>query len=229
LPENGNLPVVASTAERFALPRGIAIWRGDRQAGAIRSRRVDGRLKTMRPAAKCRYQAELSFKTLAWMHGRTCRWFSCVLNFLNPTYGKPIGMAGSIVVRTQNPLDITPDEAEEIAATIRGLNLDGDVRVEEQEREDRGLTWFEILHITLAFKVGRVGVDEATEKIADIVVDWARERFRGRKSGSRRPVYLEIRVRDDLGARVVKAIVIKNAKDEPEDRAERRQMFGPGR
>ena len=134
-------------------------------------------------------------------------------------------MAGSIVVRTQNPLDVTPDEAGEIAATIRKPHLDGEVRVEEQEREDRGLTWFEILHITLALRAGRIVVDEATERIADIVVDWARQRFRGRKSGSKRPVYLEIHVRDDLGARVTKAIVIKNAKDEPEDRTEKKLMF----
>jgi hypothetical protein len=137
-------------------------------------------------------------------------------------------MAGSIVVRTLNPLDVTPDEAEEIAATIRSLNLDSEVRVEEQERGDRGLTWFEILHITLAFTVGRVVVDEATEKVTDIVVEWARQRFLGRKSGSKRPVYLEIHVRNDLGARVMKAIVIKNATDEPEDRTEKKLVFGLG-
>jgi hypothetical protein len=137
-------------------------------------------------------------------------------------------MAGSIVVRTQNPLDITPDEAVGIAAAIRGLNLNGEVRVEEQEREYRGFTWFEFLYITLAFKVGQTVVDEATKKITDIVVDWARQRFRGRKSGSKRPVYLEIHVRDDLGDRVMKTIVIKNATDEPQDRTEKKQkqMFG---
>jgi hypothetical protein len=135
-------------------------------------------------------------------------------------------MTGSIVVRTQNPLDITRDEAGEIAATIRGLNLASEVRVEEQEREGRGLTWFEILYITLSFKAGQIIVDEATEEIAAIVVDWARQRFRGRKIGSKRPVYLEIRVRDDLGNRVMKAIVTKNATDEPEDRTEeKRRMF----
>jgi hypothetical protein len=137
-------------------------------------------------------------------------------------------MAGSIVVRTLNPLDITPGEAGEIAAAIRSLNLDGKVRVEEQESEDRGLTWFEILHITLAFQIGRIVVDEAAKKIADVVVEWARQRFRGRRSGSKRPVYLEIHVRDDLGARVVNAIVIKNATDQPEDRTEKKLMFGLG-
>jgi hypothetical protein len=137
-------------------------------------------------------------------------------------------MGGSIVVRTLNPLDITPDEAGEIAATIRNLILDSEVHVEEPEKEDRGLTWFEILHVTLAFKVGRIAVDEASEKITGVVVEWARRRFRGRKSGSKRPVYLEIHVRDDLGARVMKAIVIKNAKDEPEDRTEKKLVFGLG-
>jgi hypothetical protein len=133
---------------------------------------------------------------------------------------------GSIVVRTQNPLDITCDEAGEIAATIRGLNLAGEVRVEEQEREYRGLTWFEILHITLSYQAGQIVLDKATKEIAAIVVDWARRRFAGRKSGSKRPVYLEIHVRDDLGNRVMKAIVMKNATDEPEDRTEQKpRMF----
>jgi hypothetical protein len=137
-------------------------------------------------------------------------------------------MAGSIVVRTQNPRDITLVEAGEIAATIRGLNLDSEVRVEEQEREGRGVTWFEILHVTLSFKVGQILIDEATKKIVDIVVDWARQRFRGRRSGSKRPVYLEIHARDDLGNPVMKAIVIKNATDEPEDRTEERQYVRAG-
>jgi uncharacterized repeat protein (TIGR03803 family) len=133
---------------------------------------------------------------------------------------------GLIVVRTQNPLDISRDEAGEIAATIRGLNLASEVRVEEQEREYRGLTWFEILHITLSFQAGQIVVDKATKEIAAIVVDWARRRFAGRKSGSKRPVYLEIHVRDDLGNRVMKAIVMKNATDEPEERTEqKRRMF----
>ena len=129
-------------------------------------------------------------------------------------------MTGSIVVRTQNPLDISRDEAGEIAATIRGLNLASEVRVEEQEREYRGLTWFEILYITLSLEAGHIVVDKASKEIAAIVVDWARRRFAGRKSGSKRPVYLEIHVRDDLGNRVTKVIVTKNATDEPDDRTE---------
>ena len=129
-------------------------------------------------------------------------------------------MTGSIVVRTQNPLDISRDEAEEIAATIRGLNLASEVRVEEQEREYRGLTWFEILYITLSLEADQIVVDKAIKEIAAIFVSWARRRFGGRKSGSKRPVYLEIHVRDDLGNRVTKVIVTKNATDEPDDRTE---------
>jgi ribosomal protein L13E len=137
-------------------------------------------------------------------------------------------MAGSIVVRTQNPRDITPDEAGEIAAAIRGLSRDSEVRVEEHERGGRGLTLFEVLYITLAggaFKVGQIVVDETAKKITDIVVDWARQRFKGRKSESKRPVYLEIHVRDDLSNWVLKAVVIKNATDEPEDRTEEKQQL----
>lgn len=207
---------------RLTLSSGIAIWRGSREADRAQA----PRLQCFRSAAKYGCQGELSFKEArvdARANMSLGRLFSCGSVFQR-LFREPSRMAGSIVVRTRNPLDITPDEAAEIAARIRSLNLDGEVRVEEQEREDRGLTWFEFLYITLAFKVGRIVVEEAAKKITDIVVDWARQRFRGRKSGSKRPVYLEIHVRDDLGERVVKSIVIKNATDEPEDRTEKKQI-----
>jgi hypothetical protein len=73
------------------------------------------------------------------------------------------------------------------------------------------------LHISIlgaAFGLGKAVVDETAKRIAVIVVDWARDRFRGRKRDSKRPVYFAIR---DLDGRLVMSVLVKNATDEPED------------
>ena len=87
------------------------------------------------------------------------------------------------------------------------------------QREGLGITWFEILRIALmggAFGAGKLFTEEVVKKIADVAVDWAQERFKGRKKKSKRPVYVAIYGPDG----VVKSIVMKNATDEPEDRTE---------
>jgi hypothetical protein len=124
-----------------------------------------------------------------------------------------------IVLNSPSPFDITAEEIEEIATTIRGLNLNCEVRTSVTQREGVGITWFEILRIALmggAFGAGKLFTEEVVKKIADVAVDWARERFKGRKKESKRPVYVAIYGPDG----VVKSVVIKNATDEPEDRTE---------
>jgi hypothetical protein len=133
-------------------------------------------------------------------------------------------MAETIVIRTANPGDITLEEVEVVAKAIRDLRLNCDVQVEGQQREGYGATWFEILRIALlggAFGVGKVFAEEVAKKVADIAVDWARGRFRGRKSASKRPVYVAIYGPDG----VVKSVVIRNATDEPEDHTEEDQRL----
>jgi hypothetical protein len=81
-------------------------------------------------------------------------------------------------------------------------------QTEGQERAGYGVTWFEVLRITLlggAFGLGKVFAEEVAKKTADVVVEWARERFKGRKSKSKRPVYLAILGPDGL----LKSLVIK--------------------
>ncbi len=122
-----------------------------------------------------------------------------------------------IIIHSPSPFDITTEEAEEIATAIRGVNLNCDVQIKVTQRSGRGLTWFEVLRITLlggAFGAGKLFTEEVVKKIADIVIDWARERFKGRKKESKRPVYVAIYGPDG----VVKSVVIKNATDEIEDR-----------
>ncbi len=125
-------------------------------------------------------------------------------------------MADKIVISTANPNDITVEEAEEIAQAIRVLKPDCDVQVEGRQREGYGVTWFEVLRISLGGALGGKLVEVVAKKVVDVVVDWARKRFRGRKSASKRPVYVAIYGPDGI----VKSVVIKNATDEPEDRTE---------
>lgn len=128
-------------------------------------------------------------------------------------------MSETITIHSASARDIVPEETKAIAEAIQKLNKDFEVKVEDHERTGVGVTWFEVLRIVLiggAFGLGKTFAEEVTKKIADIVVEWARERFKGRKSGSRRPVYVAIYGPDG----VLKSLVIKNAVDEPEDRTE---------
>jgi hypothetical protein len=131
----------------------------------------------------------------------------------------PDEITDGIIVRTMNPSDITMEEAEQVAQAIRALNPNCEVRVRAHLTEGKGITWFEILSITLgagAWATKLLAEDTAKE-IAKRAVDWARERFKGRRSNSRRPVYIPIYGPD---GQVLKSVVVKNATDEPEDRTE---------
>ena len=132
-------------------------------------------------------------------------------------------MIGEITIRTANPNDITLDEAENMAVTIRTLNLATTVTVVGQERTGYGVTLFEVLRIGLgggiAFGAGKAFAEEVAKKIADVVVEWARKRFL--EKGKKRSVYVCIHGPD--GTIISK--VIKNATDEPENRtAQDREM-----
>ena len=127
-------------------------------------------------------------------------------------------MAESIGIFTPNPNDITVEEAEELAKAIRSEYPNYEVHASGREREGLGVTFFEVLRMSLtggaAFGVGKIIAEEVIKKLTDISVEWARERFKRRKHPSKRPVYVAIYGPDG----VLKSTVIKNATDEPEDR-----------
>ena len=118
-----------------------------------------------------------------------------------------------------NPNDITAEEAEQVAQIIRDLNPNCPVKVKAHLREGTGVTFFEILSITLSAGAWatKLLAEDAAKEIAKRALDWARERFRGRRKGSTRPVYVPIY---GPNGEVLKSVVIKNATDEPEDRTE---------
>jgi hypothetical protein len=131
-------------------------------------------------------------------------------------------MPETIVIHTASPRDISLEECEQIAESVRGLSPDFEVRVEGHERTGLGVTWFEVLRISLlggVFGLGKLFAEETAKKIADIFVDWARERIKERKNKSKRPVCVAIYGPDGI----IKSVVVKNATDEPEDRTEQDQ------
>jgi pimeloyl-ACP methyl ester carboxylesterase len=54
-----------------------------------------------------------------------------------------------IELRPQNPLDLRPEELEDLAAAVRFALPDYRVRVVAIEPRGYGVTWWEVLHITV--------------------------------------------------------------------------------
>jgi RNA 3'-terminal phosphate cyclase len=104
--------------------------------------------------------------------------------------------AGMIGIFTPNPHDITTEEAEGLAKLFRSACPDYEVQATGKEREGYGVTLFEVVRISItggaAFGVGKMVAEELAKKLTDIAVDWVRDRFRGRKKDSKRPVYVAI-------------------------------------
>ena len=125
-------------------------------------------------------------------------------------------MPDTILINSKNPNDITLEEGEEIAEMLRRLHPDCDVQVLGQQRDGTGVTWFEVLYISLGFAAKEL-VQQAVKMIADSVIAWVRERFKKLRVNSKRPVYVVIYGPD---GEIVKSVLVRNATEEPEDRTE---------
>ena len=128
-----------------------------------------------------------------------------------------------VTIRSRNPLRITLNEAEELAQAVRPLapDIKVEVEAEEQQQGTYGVTFFQIIEIVLptAAIVGQ----ELVQEITKAGIEWARARFKRKKTGN--PVYIPIYGPD---GEILKSVVVKNATDEPEDRTEQdreRQHF----
>jgi len=122
-----------------------------------------------------------------------------------------------VILRPANPHDITTEQAEELARAIRQKYPSYDVIVEPKEQEEGryGLTWFEVLRISLIAGLG-IALTTAVQELTKMCINWARERFK-KKGQSRRPTYIAIYGPDN---ELLMSVVVKNATDEPEDRTE---------
>jgi hypothetical protein len=135
-----------------------------------------------------------------------------------PSFGGK-AMPDTIVIHSASARDILPEETKAIAEAVQQLNKDFEVKIADHEQSGAFVTWFEVLRITLvggAFGLGKPFSEEIVKRIADIVVEWARQRFKKRLTNSPRPVYLAIAGPDGL----LKSLVINNCVDEAEDLTE---------
>lgn len=142
-----------------------------------------------------------------------------------------------IVLQPANPLDLRPEDLEELAQDIREAATDYEVRIAGDEIVDprrRGVTWWEVLTVWLPAASDNLGLviviaqavawarrrlkKEQAEQVRQHEEELAkRTRRRGRKPVARvshRPKYIEI-----LGpsGEVLKAVLIEDPENEPKD------------
>jgi hypothetical protein len=113
-----------------------------------------------------------------------------------------------IIIQPKNPLDLRPEEAEELAKAIRVSYPKYKVQVKINGYKGYAVTLYQVITIAV---IGAV-TEEIIKQIVKLAVDWARERFKQRQSART----TSITIYGPKGE-VLKALVVKNATDEPED------------
>src|SRR5438045_1651427 len=83
-----------------------------------------------------------------------------------------------IILQPGNPLELRPEELEDLAQAIRELHPNYEVRIEYQEQVGRGVTWWEVLTIWLPTVSG----DISLLLLIGQAVAWARRRFKQQES-----------------------------------------------
>jgi len=114
-----------------------------------------------------------------------------------------------IIVEPNNPLDIVPEEAEELAKAIRVSYPKYRVQVRISGYRGYAVTLCEVIAIWVAATV----TEELIKQVVKIAVDWARERFRQKQSARTTSITIY-----GPKSELLRSIVVKNATDEPEDR-----------
>jgi hypothetical protein len=113
-----------------------------------------------------------------------------------------------IIIQPKNPLDIIPEEAEELAKAIRVSYPKYKVQVRIDGYKGYAVTLYQVIAIAV---LGAV-TEEIIKQIVKLAVDWARERFKQKQSTRT----TSITIYGPKGE-VLKSLVVKNATDEPED------------
>jgi len=114
-----------------------------------------------------------------------------------------------IIVEPNNPLDIVPEEAEELAKAIRVSYPKYRVQVRISGYRGYAVTLCQVIAIWVAATV----TEELIKQVVKIAVDWARERFRQKQSARTTSITIY-----GPKSELLRSIVVKNATDEPEDR-----------
>jgi len=108
-----------------------------------------------------------------------------------------------------NPLDVRPEELEDLAETIQALDPSYEVRVSPGEAlRGVGVTWWEVVNCYVPWKEI---TGAAAAGVTATITDWLRERF---KKEPTRPKVVTI-----YGPReqVLKTIALRGPDEEPQD------------
>jgi hypothetical protein len=116
-----------------------------------------------------------------------------------------------IIIQPKNPLDLTPEEAEELAKAIRVSYPEFKVQVKTDGYKGYAVTLYQVITITLLVAV----TEEIVKQIVKLSVDWARDRLKHKQSART----TSITIYGPKGE-VLKSLVVKNVTDEPEERTE---------
>jgi hypothetical protein len=142
-----------------------------------------------------------------------------------------------IILEPRNPLDVRPEDLEDLAEAVRNIDPSYEVEILPKEvdgLEPRfGVTFWEVIQI-----ISYTADAAAVAALAKAAVDWARHRFKKQEAEqtrrheerlaeykrrgpkpkvhiTHRPKYVEIYGPD---GKVVKAVLIERPESEPEDR-----------
>jgi hypothetical protein len=113
-----------------------------------------------------------------------------------------------IIIQPKNPLDLKPEEAEELAKAIRASYPKYKVQVKINGYKGYAVTLSQVITIAI---LGAV-TEEIIKQIVKLAVDWARERFKQKRSARS----TSITIYGPKGE-VLKSLFVKNATDEPKD------------
>jgi hypothetical protein len=110
-----------------------------------------------------------------------------------------------IIIQPKNPLDLIPEEAEELAKAIRVSYPKYKVQVKTNGYKGYAVTLYQVITIAVL----GAATEEIIKQIVKLSVNWARERLKQKRS-ARTTIY-------GPKGEVLKSLVVKNATDEPED------------
>jgi hypothetical protein len=81
-------------------------------------------------------------------------------------------LVDAIVLRPGNPRDLTPEKLADLVSDLEAELEEVEVSIEIQEQRGYGVTWWEVLHVTLPWLEGY-----AAGKAIDVAISWARGRW----------------------------------------------------
>jgi hypothetical protein len=116
-----------------------------------------------------------------------------------------------IQIRPGNPLDLTPEKLDDLVKALEAEFPEVTVSVEITEQRGYGVTWWEVLHVTLPWVEGY-----AAGKAIDLAVSWASRRWKQEHETRERPRPISVTIYGPNGE-VLKRVKVELPDGEPED------------